>query len=221
MKFQREIDTRRPDARRLRCRHRRWPRPRKARQRHRHRPRWSAPHRPPRRWCAHPAPVVRRRDRRPHPWFAHRRPPRPASPATTSVAVKPAATDGQAGATTRVKPATTTAAKPAATAQPRPPSAAAKPATTTARSKPAATAAIKPATTRATTATYRDDDFDAPGPGHSNRIQSELPADGAVRADRARSRAWPASRPANSSRSVRQTQTIEPNRLSPGMPNFP
>lgn len=96
-----------------------------------------------------------------------------ARPASTSVkpvathAVKPAITTSVKPVTATVKPSTTTTIKPATATTTKP--------ATTAAVKPAATTTVKPATTTATTT--------APIDRARNRIQSELPADGAVRGD--------------------------------------
>ena len=82
-------------------------------------------------------------------------------------AVKPAITTSVKPVTATVKPSTTTTIKPATATTTKP--------ATTAAVKPAATTTVKPATTTATTT--------APIDRARNRIQSELPADGAVRGD--------------------------------------
>jgi hypothetical protein len=125
-------------------------------------------------------------------------------PASTVVVVKPAATVAvKPAATVATKPAATTAVKPAVTTT------AIKPATTA--TKPASTAAVKPATTTAGTTSNID--------RARNRIQSELPADGAVRGDTQKKPSVVGVQASEFKPKVTIKRSAEPP--SPGQPNFP
>ena len=143
---------------------------------------------------AAPAPVIRA----PAPIVRAAPAPVVRAPATTA-AIKPAA----AATTAAVKPAATVAVKPAATAT-------VKPAATVA-AKPAATAAAKPAAAATATPSAME--------RSRNRIQSELPADGAVRADPAKKPSMDGVKASEFQPQVKLKPLAGPP--APGKPNFP
>ncbi len=143
---------------------------------------------------AAPAPVVRAA-----PAPVVRAPAPVVSAPVTTTAAKPA----PAATTTAIKPAATTTVKPAATAT-------VKPAATT-TVKPAATATAKPAATTTANPTAMD--------RARNRIQSELPADGAVRADTAPKPSMAGVKASEFQQGIKRKPLAGPP--SPGTPNFP
>jgi hypothetical protein len=153
-----------------------------------------------------PAPVVRA----PAPAPVVRAAPAPApvvrAPATTT-ATRPA----PAAATATVKPAAAATVKPVATATVKPAAAATVKPAAAATVKPAATATVKPAATAAATPSAMD--------RSRNRIQSELPADGAVRADPAKKPSMEGVRASEFQPRVKLKPLAGPP--APGQPNFP
>lgn len=139
-----------------------------------------------------PAPVVRA----PAPVVRAAPAPVVRAPATVT-ATRPAST-------VAVKPAATVATKPAVTTT------AVKPATTA--TKPASTAAVKPATTTAAGTTSNIDRA-------RNRIQSQLPADGAVRGDTQKKPSMVGVQASEFKPTVHVKPSAAPP--SPGQPNFP
>ena len=178
-----------------------------------------------------PAPVVRAAPA-PAPVVRAPAPVVRAAPTTAPVVRAPATVTATRPASTAavkpaphvaVKPATTVATKPAVTTtavKPAVTTTVTKPATTTAATKPAVTAAIKPAATTATkpaatTTAGTTSNIDRA----RNRIQSELPADGAVRADTQKKPSVVGVQASEFKPRVTVKRSAEPP--SPGQPNFP
>ncbi|SDH83503.1 MULTISPECIES: hypothetical protein [Bradyrhizobium] len=137
----------------------------------------------------------------------------PPAPVVRAPAPAPVARAAPTPAPVVRAPATVTATRPASTVATKPAvtTTAVKPATTTA-TKPATTAPVKPATTTAAGTTSNIDRA-------RNRIQSQLPADGAVRGDTQKKPSMVGVQASEFKPTVHVRPSAAPP--SPGQPNFP